>query len=1428
MTAPGNGSAQPPRRGRIITFYSYKGGTGRSMALANVAWILASAGKRVLTIDWDLEAPGLHRYFFPFLADKELGGTDGLINFVHHYKRKALSPPAAEHDGPEPWYAEDADIRDYAMALRWDGFPRGGSIDFVPAGRQDEGYSELVNFLNWKDFYERLGGSQFFEEAAAQMRRNYDYVLIDSRTGVSDTSGICTVKLPDALAVCFTLNNQSINGASGVAEYVLRQRPADIEIFPVTTRIEFAEEQMLLEMQQYARSRFDQFPNRLPQGVSADEYWEQAQVPYVPFYAYREILAAFGRKDALSMLAAVERLTSHLTHGEVTRLVEPDPEKVSVQDVLASYAGAQPTLTKGEQQNRVAENAYARLDPEGQRRARRALLRLVTVGQPSDIQGDKRRRLPVGSFDRAAWPLLQRLSELRLLKLTTEGPSAMVPTDTVEIVDDQMLRGWRRLRGWLDEERTFLLWRQALEADVERWGRSGREEDLLRGSKLDLADQQLQRYHDDLSYDERRFINESLRRVRHDRDHHKGAGWSGSTPGAEASLTEEAVMVLRGTYRSPSDLLKLASRLKGVKQFGLARRLLARARRDSAINADAALRLSVYQQSALCTYKDSDLPADSRLDRALEILGEAEDLSQTRNQETLGLAGAIYKRKWEFDNQRAQLERSLFYYLRGYAEGVEGDRGYTGINAAFILDLLAHQESTEAERAAADGEERRRLDARREQAASIRRHVADKVAAMVDEPRHDWLQGKWWFYATVAEAYFGLGARDSFNYDEAVRWLERGRKAVPDVPEWEFESVARQLAWLARIQTPAGVRGKEMENTPAWAALARFLGRTAPVRSAFNGKIGLGLSGGGFRASLYHIGVLAKLAELDVLRQVEVLSCVSGGSIVGAHYYLEVRRLLEEKPDEEITRQDYVDIVKRVQREFLAGVQRNVRTRVAAEPLTNLRMIFSSKYSRTLRAGELFESEIFSRVGDGEGDGPRWLNKLRVTPKGETPDFRPKYHNWRRVAKVPILILNAATLNTGHSWHFTASYMGEPPAGIDSDIDGNDRFRRMYYDEAPEPYKNVRLGTAVAASACVPGLFDPITLPGLYPDRVVRLVDGGTCDNQGVGGLLEQDCTVLLLSDGSGQMESLRDPSAGPLGVALRSTSILQARVREAQFRELASRRRSQLLRGLMFVHLKEDLDVDPVDWIDCTDPYAADDDARPPSRRGPLTRYGIAKEIQQKLASVRTDLDSFSDVEAFALMTSAYRMTEHALAQEHCVEGFEQDAPPEPWEFLQVEGGMKGVGRQYKYVSRLLAVSGTLAFKIWKLKRSLQYVAVALALALLCGGGWAVWRNWDGVLVGALTVAALTKMLFSAALTALATALVGKKLMRVVRLRDTLRRAGVGVFIGLFAWVAARLHLYVFDPMFLREGSIQHYRRDNAPEQAPAPTQPTTTVPGS
>jgi predicted acylesterase/phospholipase RssA len=876
--------------------------------------------------------------------------------------------------------------------------------------------------------------------------------------------------------------------------------------------------------------------------------------------------------------------------------------------------------------------------------------------------------------------------------------------------------------------------------------------------------------------------------------------------------------ILRGTGGETPALLKLAEGLMKENEFGYARRILARARANDDIDADKGRRLRIHQKSAVCTYKDPDIPVDTKFERALKLLEKVEDLRTTQDQETLGITGAIYKRIWEADNQKPQLERSLSFYRRGYDVGVAKDYGYTGINAAFVLDLLACQEEDEARTA---GVSSAGAAARREEAKKIRRDIIANVAPLAE--KEAWLRAEWWFYATIGEAYFGLGTHDPANYAEAARWLKEGAALAPP-PDWQFESTVRQLATLARVQSPAEPTEKleDAKDSPAWLALEDFLshvsGRAAAgVRSAFAGKIGLGLSGGGFRASLYHIGVLARLAELDVLRRVEVLSCVSGGSIIGAHYYLEVRRLLQEKPDEQIGPEDYVEIVRRVQRQFLAGVQRNVRMRVGSNLLTNLKMIFGTDqpvlrkvfgphYSRTMRAGELFESEIFRRV-EGAGDGPLWLNKMRISPKGEGPNFNPKYHNWKRDAKVPVLILNAATLNTGHSWHFTATYMGEPPAGILSEIDGNDRLRRLYYDsdDTPEEHRHVRLGHAVGASACVPGLFEPVALSRLYPERVVRLVDGGVCDNQGVGGLLEQGCNVILISDGSGQMESINDPSRGMLGVPLRSTTVVQARVRQAQYQDLKARRRSGLLRGFMFVHLKEDLVVDPINWEGCLDPVEADDElARAAASKGRLTYYGVEKEMQKRLSAVRTDLDSFSDAEAYALMTSAYRMTDHAFRDGKCVEGYTVPEREERWDFLSVEKDMKGAGEGYQKLMRLLGVSGSLAFKIWKLNRGLKVLAWVLAVLLVVVPGWLLWRYRDEKVVEAVTYGAIGLFLVSTVLTMLATMFVGKTLMRVLRLRETLIRAGVVAGVGLLGWLAVWLHLGVFDRMFLDLGRVK------------------------
>lgn len=847
------------------------------------------------------------------------------------------------------------------------------------------------------------------------------------------------------------------------------------------------------------------------------------------------------------------------------------------------------------------------------------------------------------------------------------------------------------------------------------------------------------------------------------------------------ALINEAQQILRGAAtRNDAGLVRLGKDLKDEKLFGLAWRILEKVDIATASRKDW---LTAQQQRANCLTKDPDLPSDERLDRALAVLGAAEDLSApTTSSETLGLAGAVYKRKWEDDAQRSNLEKALAYYRRGHRPPALTDDGYCGINAAFILDLLGSQELQAGGTELSSSADRRFAEAKQ-----IRAEIIEVL-----QPRLAPKQA-WWIHSTLAEAYLGMLMFDKVAETLATR---------PDViREWELETFVRQMALLARIHS-------ERLNDPgiltrAENALQQALALSeAAMRSAFTGKVGIALSGGGFRASLYHIGVLARLAELDVLRHVEVISGVSGGSILGAYYYLKLRKLLQEKRESEIVRADYIRIVDEMADEFLAGVQKNIRTRVAGSFWSNVRMIFSDEYSRTERAGELYEEYLYRQIT--KDDAPILMKDLLIRPKDdpEGDKFQPGAHNWRRDHKVPILILNATSLNTGHQWQFTARSMGEPPLRKADSIDAVYRLRRMNYEEAPQQHQNVRLGVAVGASAAVPALFEPIAFKNLYPleanpPKVVRLCDGGVHDNQGVAALLEQSCKVIFVSDASGQMAAEDNPKSGPVGVLLRADSILQARLREAQYRDFAARRRSGLLQGSMFIHLTKELAADPVNWVGCTSPKR---EVPPP----PLTTYGVDRKIQQQLAEVRTDLDSFSDAEAYALMTSGYLMARQCATQENF-----PTLPPlvpssHPWGFLGVRDAMDGTDRNgQEKLTGLLDESKKLAFKVWSQVPALKYAGYTLLLLAVCGGAWAMWKLRE---VPLLTVGAVGMALLMVIL-----GMFGLQWVKYLDVRRMLQRVAVGLGLSTVGWLAARIHLHLFDPLFLKVGQWEKV-------QAPAP----------
>jgi predicted acylesterase/phospholipase RssA len=926
------------------------------------------------------------------------------------------------------------------------------------------------------------------------------------------------------------------------------------------------------------------------------------------------------------------------------------------------------------------------------------------------------------------------------------------------------------------------------------------------------------------------------------------------------ALTKRARAIFSNNPTTFNELVELGAKLRRANRLDDARRMFEKALFTYGSEANEESQTTALRDLILCTYKDPDLPADTRLQNAEQMLntvlgeplGRRADPPQKLilalagslhrypglEQDLLGIAGAVQKRRWDIYGLRAHLVRSYQYYKRGYEMGSDKDRGYNGINLAFVLDLLSEQEKGEL------GEG----SAARELALQVRM----ELVAILD-PRHTIQAGKeyyklsdpdllqdWWVLVTLGEAWLGIG-----DYQKARYWmvetvklktlLEQNPDVEKHIAPWQLETAVRQIAQVARIRAIRDkIPANELEASPAWSVVKALLeGDSQAAESFLHGKIGLALSGGGFRASLFHIGLLAKLAELDVLRHVEVLSCVSGGSILGAYYYLELRNMLQTHTDAEINRQCYIDLIERIRVNFLKGIQRNIRLRMLLGWRSNAKVLSSRRSSSSDRLADLYEDELYALVSDGENGKPRYLADLFVaplietrTPQGEVhrqaaTSFNPRYDNWKRNNKVPALILNATSLNSCHNWQFTASFMGEPPArSIDTEIDANHRMRRMYHREAPGRYRRdsrdsgeksgVRLGEAVAASACVPGLFDPLVLQDLYgkmgaesEDYMMRLVDGGNYDNQGIASLREQDCTVLLISDACGQTGMSLDPSSGHIGVVMRANDILMARVRETQYQLLSNLTDVGAVQGVLYVHLKKDLKAQVIDWKDCDDPSTYERPAKE-------TSYGVREDVQRLLASIRTDLDSFSWLESDALMLSAYLMT--GTEWDKCLPNFSTSSEAAAtWDFQQIGPLMtaqdpKGGHKSLDQLKKSLKIASKLEFKPFQLYPSLKRTGIVLAIVALAAFAWIISALWAKTIeyLGSLSSTQHIESISLWAIFGVLFLIVMKEvfLKKMLKYRNGYIEILGAIMICTFGWILVCLYLRWIDPLYVNWGS--------------------------
>lgn len=260
----------------------------------------------------------------------------------------------------------------------------------------------------------------------------------------------------------------------------------------------------------------------------------------------------------------------------------------------------------------------------------------------------------------------------------------------------------------------------------------------------------------------------------------------------DTDLLAKANNIRRGAAVDPEEGFDIARKLAIRQHFDAACRL-ARYLRDTD-NVTACNAVELRQKLALWTSKNSDAPDDTKHDEALAILdgikltAGGKSLANTTDPETLGIAGGICKRQWLVTGRQADLELSLGFYERGAAQGIASDNGYTAVNAAFVIDLLAHIDSVAG-------------IARKPEATAIRQQVLETLLAIKSEsaweggPPHDHLQ---WFNETIAEAYFGL-----VDYENATTYLKRAYEVGRPEP-WELETTDGATVRVARAYPGTG------------------------------------------------------------------------------------------------------------------------------------------------------------------------------------------------------------------------------------------------------------------------------------------------------------------------------------------------------------------------------------------------------------------------------------------------------------------------------------------------------------------------------------------------------------------------------------------------------------------------------------------------
>lgn len=435
-------------------------------------------------------------------------------------------------------------------------------------------------------------------------------------------------------------------------------------------------------------------------------------------------------------------------------------------------------------------------------------------------------------------------------------------------------------------------------------------------------------------------------------------------------------------------------------------------------------------------------------------------------------------------------------------------------------------------------------------------------------------------------------------------------------------------------------------------------------------QVGLALSGGGFRATLFHLGVVRALRDLGLLSDVRNICSVSGGSVLAAHLVLNWSRYTGS-----------IDEFESATAEIIEFVQKDVRGRI----LRRLpQLLFTKQLLRVLRPlVRIFGTKALNTSFDELYARQSVTGSLEQYYKQLYKDAYLTDLNPTKSPDIPKLYILATNLNMadlcwfsdeGFTWDTTNTAKG-------GDI-------------------TIPVAKAVAASSAFPGFFPPAVITremlGLshqeLSDSVLYITDAGVYDNLGISHfirLLAKADTALdhvIVSDATGAIDWTNDRRVSRLqGTAWRTIEIIMQRARQLQ--EEAANPVT-----FSFVRISDHL------------------------VNSALMPQAIHRSLQAQLRFVRTDLDYFSLFEVHCLVQHGYSVARQVILNNPA---FSQSDPVNNAEICNPDWPGKGFGCSKPTNRQVLRLQSARERKVrlWSRKDPVSWIhagLLALAIALV------------------------------------------------------------------------------------------------------------------